>query len=78
MTDLNRIIFKLDIYGSVNSFRQNLQAAYTKGLISIFFGKTSSRYSVASKSMVIYNLKTIKSWDVIKTETSPRKLANYI
>jgi hypothetical protein len=62
MTDLNNIMFKSDIYGSVNSFRQNLQAAYTKGLISILFGKTSSRYSVASKSMAIYNLNTIKSW----------------
>jgi hypothetical protein len=62
MTDLNNTIFKADIYSSVNSFRQNLQAAYTKGLISMIYGKTSSRYSVASKSMAIYNLKTIKSW----------------
>jgi hypothetical protein len=66
MTDLNSIMFKSDIYGSVNSFRQNLQAAYTKGLISILFGKTSSRYSVASKSMAIYNLNAIKSWVRIK------------
>jgi hypothetical protein len=62
MTDLNNTIFKADIYSSVNSFRQNLQAAYTKGLISMIYGKTSSRYSIASKSMAIYNLKTIKSW----------------
>ncbi|QTD37152.1 zinc-dependent metalloprotease [Polaribacter batillariae] len=62
MTDLNNTMFKPDIYGSVNSFRQNLQAAYTKGLISMISGKTSSRYTVAAKSMAIYNLNTIKSW----------------
>ncbi|WP_299012301.1 zinc-dependent metalloprotease [uncultured Polaribacter sp.] len=62
MTDLNNAMFKQDIYGSVNSFRQNLQAAYTKGLISVISGRTSSRYSVAAKSMAIYNLNTIKTW----------------
>lgn len=62
MTDLNNAIFKQDIYGSVNSFRQNLQAAYAKGLISFITGRTSSRYSVAAKSMAIYNLNTIKKW----------------
>ncbi|MEE9408627.1 MAG: zinc-dependent metalloprotease [Polaribacter sp.] len=62
MTDINNTMFKADINGSVNSFRQNLQAAYTKGLISIISGKASSRYSVASKSMAIYNLKNIKNW----------------
>ncbi|WP_439127717.1 zinc-dependent metalloprotease [Polaribacter sp.] len=62
MTDLNNAIFKQDIYGSVNSFRQNLQAAYVKGLINMISGRTSSRYSVPSKSMAIYNLNTIKSW----------------
>ncbi|WP_299668049.1 zinc-dependent metalloprotease [uncultured Polaribacter sp.] len=62
MTDLNNTMFKSDINGSVNSFRQNLQAAYTKGLIGMISGKTSSRYSVASKSMAIYNLNNIKSW----------------
>ncbi|QTE23821.1 zinc-dependent metalloprotease [Polaribacter cellanae] len=62
MTDLNNTIFKPDIYRNVNSFRQNLQAAYTKGLISMISGRTSSRYSVAARSMAIYNLNTIKSW----------------
>jgi hypothetical protein len=61
MTDLNSIMFASDMHGSVNSFRQNLQAAYTKGLISMISGKTSSRYSVASKSMAIYNLNSIKT-----------------
>jgi len=62
MTDLNNAMFKDDIKGSVNSFRQNLQAAYTKGLISIISGKSSKRYPIAAKSMAIYNLKNIKTW----------------
>jgi hypothetical protein len=62
MTDLNNMMFKSDINGSVNSFRQNLQAVYTKRLIDMASGKASSRFTVASKSMAIYNLKTIKSW----------------
>lgn len=62
MTDLNNTMFKQDINGSVNSFRQNLQAAYTKGLISVISGRTSSRYSIAAQSMAIYNLNTIKKW----------------
>lgn len=62
MTDLNNAIFKGDIKGSVNSFRQNLQATYTKGLISIISGKSSGRYPIAAKSMAIYNLKNIQNW----------------
>ena len=62
MTDLNNMMFAADINGSVNSFRQNLQAAYTKQLIEIVSGKASSRFTVASRSMAIYNLEKIKSW----------------
>lgn len=62
MTDLNSMMFKPDIYGSVNSFRQNLQAVYTKQLISMVNGKTNSRFPIAAKSMAIYNLKNIKTW----------------
>ena len=62
MTDLNNMMFKPDVYGSINSFRQNLQAVYTKRLIEMISGRTSSRFTVAAKSMAIYNLKNIKSW----------------
>ncbi|MDB2384993.1 zinc-dependent metalloprotease [Polaribacter sp.] len=62
MTDLNNTMFKSDIYSNVNSFRQNLQVAYTEALINIVNGKASSRYTIAAKSMAIYNLKTIKTW----------------
>jgi hypothetical protein len=62
MTDLNSMMFKPDVYGSINSFRQNLQAVYTKRLIAMISGKASSRFTVAAKSMAIYNLKNIKTW----------------
>jgi trimethylamine:corrinoid methyltransferase-like protein len=56
------MMFKPDVYGSINSFRQNLQAVYTQRLISLVTGRTSGRFSVAAKSMAIYNLKNIKTW----------------
>lgn len=62
MTDLNNAIFKIDINGTVNSFRQNLQTAYTKKLISIVNSKSSINYANAAKSMALYNLKNIKIW----------------
>lgn len=66
MTDLNQAIFEADIYGNVNSFRQNLQIAYTKRLISILSINKQTKlpkgkYTYASKSMALYNLKKIKS-----------------
>ena len=62
MTDLNNMLFKPDIYGSVNTFRQNLQTVYTQRLISMATGKTSNRFPIAARSMAVYNLKNIKSW----------------
>jgi hypothetical protein len=59
MTDLNNAIFKADITGSVNSFRQNLQVHYTKKLISMVCGPKSKTYVSAAQSMSIYNLKEI-------------------
>lgn len=59
MTDLNSAIFKADIAGSVNSFRQNLQIHYTKKLISMVVGKTASTYISNAQSMAVYNLKEI-------------------
>jgi hypothetical protein len=59
MTDLNNAIFKKDIYGTVNSFRQNLQVLYTKKLISILDNKTGKSYSTIAKTMALYNLKNI-------------------
>jgi hypothetical protein len=61
MTDLNSAIFKADIYGNVNSFRQNLQIEYTNLLIDALTGKQSGRYTNNAKSMAIYCLKNIRA-----------------
>lgn len=60
MTDLNNAIFKTDIYGNVDSFRQNLQIDYTNRLIAMLIGNQSDRYNHLAKSMALYNLKAIK------------------
>ncbi|MGB0881922.1 MAG: zinc-dependent metalloprotease [Vicingaceae bacterium] len=60
MTDLNNAIFKADISSNVNSFRQNLQVAYTKKLISMITGSRSKNYVSSAQSMAIYNLKQIE------------------
>jgi hypothetical protein len=60
MTDLNNGMFKADIYGNVNSFRQNLQVEYVKMLINIVTGSSKGRYGNVSQSMVLYNINTIK------------------
>ena len=64
MTDLNNAIFKVDISGNVNSFRQNLQLEYTNMLIGILTGKQSASYSNNAKFMALYNLKNIKTMAV--------------
>ncbi|WP_396600992.1 zinc-dependent metalloprotease [Algibacter sp. R77976] len=61
MTDLNKAIFKSDIYSNVSSFRQNLQLEYTNMLIDLLTGKQSSRYTNNAKSMALYNLKAIRT-----------------
>ncbi|WP_111307179.1 zinc-dependent metalloprotease [Confluentibacter sediminis] len=60
MSELNNAIFKADIYGNVNSFRQNLQLEYTNDLIDILTGKQTDRYTNTAKSMALYNLNAIK------------------
>lgn len=61
MNDLNKAIFNADIYGNVNSFRQNLQVAYTDQLIGMLTGKSKSSYSNMARSMALYNLKKIRT-----------------
>jgi hypothetical protein len=61
MSDLNKAIFAADIYGNVNSFRQNLQIEYTNYLINMLTGKQSSRFTNNAKSMALYNLKKIRT-----------------
>jgi hypothetical protein len=72
MTDLNNAIFKADIAGNVNSFRQNLQLEYTNRLIAMLVGNQSMRYNNLSKSMALYNLKNIKSMAITAGDISSR------
>ena len=59
MTDLNDAIFKEDIKGNVNTFRQNLQAVYVERLIEMVAGKSNSRFKIPAKSLALYNLNKI-------------------
>ncbi len=72
MTDLNNSIFKSDITGNVNSFRQNLQTEYTKMLITIVKPGRSNRFSNAARSMALYNLKRIRLMAAPVGNTSSR------
>ena len=72
MTDVNNAVFKKDIYGNVNSFRQNLQIAYTSMLINMLTGKQKGRYTFASKSMALYNLKKIRTMAAPSGDISSR------
>lgn len=60
MTDINDAIFKVDIAGNVNTFRQNLQLTYTKMLIKMVVDSTAGKYMPNVKSIAIYNLSVIK------------------
>ena len=73
MTDLNNAIFKADIAGSVNGFRQNLQVAYTKQLIAMVVGPKSKKHMPASRSMAVYNLKQIKKLASISSGNTASK-----
>lgn len=59
-TDLNNAIFKADINGNVNSFRQNLQIAYTEMLIEMVVGPKSNAYMNVAQSHAIYFIKEIR------------------
>lgn len=62
MVELNEAIFKNDIAGNVNTFRQNLQVEYTKMLIEVIAGKGKERYNNHAQSMALYNLEQIKRY----------------
>ncbi len=59
MTALNKGIFSADIYGNVNTTRQNLQLEYVNKLVGMVSGKAKSSYTNAARSMALYNLRTI-------------------
>lgn len=62
MNDLNKAMFLPDVYGTINSFRQNLQVAYVGRLLNMVTGNTKKRFVPAAQSMAVYNLKKIRTW----------------
>lgn len=57
MGDLNDAIFKADLNGSVNTFRQNLQVSYVERIVYMLKSKT--RYDNMSQSAALASLKSI-------------------
>jgi hypothetical protein len=72
MSDLNQAIFRADIYGNVNSFRQNLQVEYTNNLTQILTGKSKNSFPNNARSMVLYNLNKIHAMAASSGNTSSR------
>ncbi len=64
MTDLTDAVFAADAEGTVNSFRQNLQAEYVNRLIDII--DPESKRIHASRAIALHNLKAIQS--MLKTK----------
>lgn len=67
MTDLTNSIFKADLRKDVNSFRQNLQVMYLKGLIN--FEGEKSRHGNQARSMASYEVSRIEK--MMKSAASP-------
>ncbi len=64
MSDLTDAVFAADAEGTVNSFRQNLQAEYVNQLINIIDPESKRIY--ASRAIALHNLKAIQS--MLKTK----------
>ena len=69
MGDLANSIFKADIGGAVNLYRQNLQTEFVKGAINIMESKTG--YDNASRSGALLTLRKIKT--MLATAVSPNE-----
>lgn len=69
MNDLTNAIFKADIGGVVNIYRQNLQTEYVKGAIGIIESKTG--YDNASRSGAYNTLKKIRT--MLASAVSPNE-----
>lgn len=59
MTDLTDAVFKADVEGPVNSFRQNLQIEYVNRLANIIGSESNRVY--ASRAQALHHLKAIQS-----------------
>ena len=72
MTNLNDAVFKADILGNVNSFRQNLQVEYVAMLIGIAKRSGKNKYPHVARSMALYNLRKIRKMCRLSGDISSR------
>lgn len=78
MTDLTNAVFKSDIDGTVNSFRQNLQIEYVQSLAKIITPDNDHIY--ASRAIALNKLKSIETQlkDKKTTDASTQAHTGYI
>ena len=78
MTDLTDAVFKSDIAGTVNSFRQNLQIEYVQRLSKMTTPDNNHIY--ASRAIALDKLKNIQTQlkDKKTTDTSTQAHTGYI
>ena len=62
MSDLTIFIYKDDMRGDVNTFRQNLQAEYTKRLINVMNPDNTNIYGHHAQAVALKNLNDIKNF----------------
>jgi hypothetical protein len=71
MFDLTTAIYKDDVRGDVNTFRQNLQTEYTQRLINILLPEKTGIYGHHAQATALKNLNDIKSFIRKQTGVSP-------
>jgi len=59
-TDLSDAVFKADLGGSVNGFRQSLQSEYVNRLVAITAPGNAGGYGAPSRAMALYELMEIR------------------
>ena len=62
MSDLTVSVYKDDMRGDVNTFRQNLQAEYTKRLINVMNPDNTNIYGHHAQAVALKNLNDIKNF----------------
>jgi len=61
MSDLTDAVFKADMTGNVNTFRQNLQVEYVTRLLQVLANEGAIKYDYPSQSAALYSLKQIET-----------------
>ena len=62
MYDLTSSIYKADMRGDVNTFRQNLQTEYAQRLINVMKPEKTNTYGHHAQAAAFKNLKDIKNF----------------